>query len=1291
LILFLLSGVMHGKATEAPVYGGFFGTHYLQAGGMLFPYFPGVAAWEGWVRGVPVGDATDTAVWTPLDEPINMVSDSKGAYLGLAFSSTMLRDMVVPAGTYAFVETLAAGGDRTNTLTMATNALPPAPTLLNVEQWSQWPAGQPLPVTWQPGTGTLPTDTFMVILQDTAGYQRFFETPSPGQTGALSATNTSYTVPGQFLTTNNTLYVKVACYRSQGSAGKVTGQFAGTLLPLMVIGQGTRDASYYHLLTGREFAQDATNEPALIATNAYRVEAVVREQSAARVTSASVQAPGQSAQALVEEDSQMAWNYAAEFQTEGAMTNAWPGGTYHWTIDGVAGGSQESDQTVPSGGTWPSPLKILNPAELSTNSFTGDTVLAWTKGGSSSATDRIELVVRDGTGDVVLRIPNPVYGTPIPGTNTQLIIPAHDVPGGVACVGSLRYIQVDQRTTNSLGGAEAIAGRFAETRFPMGQAAPLPIQALEILTTNLAEATVAVEYEAQLAALGGTRPYTWALHGGPMPGGLTLGLDGAIQGIPTNAGTFELTFGVADASTHTAQQTLSLVITGSIPALYIATTNLPAVQGSWPYLAELASGGGVPPFVWQVTSGQLPPGLDLNGTKGLISGLPSRSGDYPFVLRLSDGSGHSAERAFAMQVSTTNQGALSIIAFRRTSAVEGVALSAEEGDPVSVERSTDLATWAPVMAADCPSNGLLEWSALGGTRGFYRARWGQNPPPPNPPEPVTPDVDTNLVVSGTLTLTNDFSFALTNALGDVYRLDVPSNAVPYEVDIRMQFVRSLGGTPFPDGYYGGVEFSPGGLAFRQPATLTVTLAGGIPADYTPIAYDPGGWNLHLCFTAVQSNSVIFPIMHFSGDGGAKATGSQTSQFTDDKPPCPTPYLGEQFVAQAVNTARTQTGEAPSAEAIAPYLKQWFDWSVWPGLKQAQTDELVVEYAIREALEWQRVTELLGVDGAAANLTENPPPGGYSPEQMVLVSIGRAIAKMPPLMARGLANAIVKTHVRAVTEKDAWIARQMWNYARDAQLLGVDELLPSYLSTDAVAQRYARIWRFELKVQSIIDVNATSGQFVEQVKSGRCSIEMDINTESLLAGVLQKGSRTNVDLVSWEYIMPTGHRIRPVIGKGWLRTHFLQIQPIYKEKTGGAGEDRECRKPDAPSFPVDARIILLFNVGDPVKSMLVQGDDGTWHEEPVGGNSWETLLQALHVFPPQDYFKGLEWPYIDGPLDCFKIATSWRYLGGEIFAEASYDKATAVDGGSVNERTILELYFAPKPLRDSDTRLPEPVK
>ena len=78
---------------------------------------------------------------------------------------------------------------------------------------------------------------------------------------------------------------------------------------------------------------------------------------------------------------------------------------------------------------------------------------------------------------------------------------------------------------------------------------------------NLGTGTVGVAYSATISATGGTRPYTFAVTSGALPGGLSLnGSTGVISGTPTTMGTFSFTITVTDANGLTGAQAFAIQV-----------------------------------------------------------------------------------------------------------------------------------------------------------------------------------------------------------------------------------------------------------------------------------------------------------------------------------------------------------------------------------------------------------------------------------------------------------------------------------------------------------------------------------------------------------------------------------------------------------------------------------------------------------------------------------------------------------------------------------------------------------
>jgi hypothetical protein len=74
------------------------------------------------------------------------------------------------------------------------------------------------------------------------------------------------------------------------------------------------------------------------------------------------------------------------------------------------------------------------------------------------------------------------------------------------------------------------------------------------------------------------------------------------------------------------------------PPFQVTTTSLPGGTVGTAYTASLTANGGNPPYKWSIVSGNLPTGLHLHKSTGVISGKPSRgdSGVYNFTVKVVD-------------------------------------------------------------------------------------------------------------------------------------------------------------------------------------------------------------------------------------------------------------------------------------------------------------------------------------------------------------------------------------------------------------------------------------------------------------------------------------------------------------------------------------------------------------------------------------------------------------------------------------------------------------------------------
>lgn len=190
---------------------------------------------------------------------------------------------------------------------------------------------------------------------------------------------------------------------------------------------------------------------------------------------------------------------------------------------------------------------------------------------------------------------------------------------------------------------------------------PVPLQVIE---RSLPSGRVGTVYNARLVAANGTKSYAWSITFGNLPTGLTLdSVTGQISGTPTTAGTFNGTIQVQDSSTPIQSADTSFFIFVTEPAPFrITSLSLPAGVVSTVYNASLNASNGIQPYTWSIISGVLPTGLNLDGTSGQISGIPTTSGIFPLTIQAEDSRipAQSRSAIFTVTISPPNTAVLTV-------------------------------------------------------------------------------------------------------------------------------------------------------------------------------------------------------------------------------------------------------------------------------------------------------------------------------------------------------------------------------------------------------------------------------------------------------------------------------------------------------------------------------------------------------------------------------------------------------------------------------------------------------
>jgi hypothetical protein len=147
-----------------------------------------------------------------------------------------------------------------------------------------------------------------------------------------------------------------------------------------------------------------------------------------------------------------------------------------------------------------------------------------------------------------------------------------------------------------------------------------------------------------------------------LPPGLTLDADGLLSGTPTTVGTFEFSVIATNDAGSTTGGPFSITISGSSALVahaahshdlvQLTTSSLPSATVGVPYVACLAATGGTAPYAWS-SSQNLPDGLGIDSSTGLISGAPTRAGSVRFNVKVTDAA-HGVDHAFlSIEVSMT--------------------------------------------------------------------------------------------------------------------------------------------------------------------------------------------------------------------------------------------------------------------------------------------------------------------------------------------------------------------------------------------------------------------------------------------------------------------------------------------------------------------------------------------------------------------------------------------------------------------------------------------------------------
>ncbi len=178
--------------------------------------------------------------------------------------------------------------------------------------------------------------------------------------------------------------------------------------------------------------------------------------------------------------------------------------------------------------------------------------------------------------------------------------------------------------------------------------------AITIAAGGSLTATVGTAYSQTFIFSGGAQPFA-GYQVTNLPTGLAISGSSAnsvtVSGAPTSAGSFAFAVSGTDASTgsgpFSTSQTFTLVVNAPALALTPATGSFTANYAA-AYSQAITATGGVGPYSYSLT-GNLPAGVALNPSTGLLSGSPTASGGFSFAVTATDTGSTGAGAPFTVQ------------------------------------------------------------------------------------------------------------------------------------------------------------------------------------------------------------------------------------------------------------------------------------------------------------------------------------------------------------------------------------------------------------------------------------------------------------------------------------------------------------------------------------------------------------------------------------------------------------------------------------------------------------------
>jgi hypothetical protein len=408
--------------------------------------------------------------------------------------------------------------------------------------------------------------------------------------------------------------------------------------------------------------------------------------------------------------------------------------------------------------------------------------------------------------------------------------------------------------------------------------------------------------------------------------------------------------------------------------LTIETRLLPSAIAGTPYVAALDATGGTPSYTWAITSGQLPAGVTLSSSTGVISGTPTISGNFSVGLTLTDDSTPSDKTASTTVTISVAPPPMSMAATTTLFATYGVAYS----QALTVTGGTPPYTWSvtsgklPLGLSLASSTGIISGTpSTSGIVSFTVAAHDSESPSKTKSSVVTMDIapaqlKLTAIASATATAGTFFTETLQATGGaPVYKWSIASGSLPAGLALNSS-TGTISGVPSASGTAtftalvndssNPVQASSASVTIivaAPPLTIAVTVLPSVMvgAAYSQTLQVSGGtapykWSITSGQLApgltLSSGGTISGVPTVSGSSSFTATVADSSNPTQSAStikavtvtPTPLKVSAPLVPVQAVGSAYSQSFSVTGG--TAPYIWRVTSGSLPAGLTLTQS-------------------------------------------------------------------------------------------------------------------------------------------------------------------------------------------------------------------------------------------------------------------------------------------------------------------------------------------------------------------